>query len=98
MISYRDNRKGINSFILNLFFKLYFRFAYIEFVDKESVENALKLDDSQFRGRQLKVHTTYILFTYTDIQKKPSLFEILLKQDTIFINRFLKYSNNYSFF
>lgn len=30
-------------------------FAYIEFVDKESVENALKLDDSQFRGRQLKV-------------------------------------------
>lgn len=31
------------------------RFAYIEFVDKESVDNALKLDDSVFKGRQLKV-------------------------------------------
>eukprot|EP01038_Epipyxis_sp_PR26KG_P009403 gene9403-12664_t len=30
-------------------------FAYVEFVDKESVDNALKLDDSTFRGRQLKV-------------------------------------------
>lgn len=27
----------------------------MEFVDKESVENALKLDDSTFKGRQLKV-------------------------------------------
>ena len=31
------------------------RFAYIEFVDKSSVENALKLDDTTFLGRQLKV-------------------------------------------
>jgi polyadenylate-binding protein 2 len=30
-------------------------FAYVEFVDKESVENALKLDDTPFKGRQLKV-------------------------------------------
>mmetsp|Transcript_5926 Transcript_5926/g.5308 ORF Transcript_5926/g.5308 Transcript_5926/m.5308 type:complete len:205 (+) Transcript_5926:95-709(+) len=30
-------------------------FAYIEFVDKESVENALKLDESVFKDRQLKV-------------------------------------------
>jgi len=30
-------------------------FAYIEFLDKESVDNALKLDDSTFKGRQLKV-------------------------------------------
>jgi hypothetical protein len=30
-------------------------FAYIEFVEKESVENALKLDDTPFKGRQLKV-------------------------------------------
>mmetsp|Transcript_4483 Transcript_4483/g.8346 ORF Transcript_4483/g.8346 Transcript_4483/m.8346 type:complete len:158 (-) Transcript_4483:126-599(-) len=30
-------------------------FAYIEFVDKASVENALKLDDTTFMGRQLKV-------------------------------------------
>ena len=30
-------------------------FAYIEFVDKPSMENALLLDDSEFRGRKLKV-------------------------------------------
>ena len=30
-------------------------FGYIEFVDKESVENALKMDDTPFKGRQLKV-------------------------------------------
>jgi polyadenylate-binding protein 2 len=30
-------------------------FAYIAFVDKESVANALKLDDTPFKGRQLKV-------------------------------------------
>ena len=31
------------------------RFAYVEFADKSSVENALKLDDSVFKGRQIKV-------------------------------------------
>lgn len=31
------------------------RFAYIEFSNKESVDNALKLDDTHFKGRQLKV-------------------------------------------
>jgi RNA recognition motif-containing protein len=31
------------------------RFAYIEFVDKECVDKAIKLDDSVFKGRQLKV-------------------------------------------
>ncbi len=31
------------------------RFGYIEFADAESVDNALKLDDSMFKGRQLKV-------------------------------------------
>jgi polyadenylate-binding protein 2 len=30
-------------------------FAYIEFVDKVSVENALKLDETPFKGRNLKV-------------------------------------------
>ena len=30
-------------------------FAYIEFVEKAGLENALLLDDSEFRGRKLKV-------------------------------------------
>jgi len=30
-------------------------FAYVEFVEKEGVDNALKLDDTTFKGRQLKV-------------------------------------------
>jgi len=30
-------------------------FAYIEFADKESVQTALALDDSLFRGRQIKI-------------------------------------------
>lgn len=30
-------------------------FAYIEFADKESVQTALQLDESLFRGRQIKV-------------------------------------------
>ncbi|CAE7530957.1 pabpn1-b, partial [Symbiodinium microadriaticum] len=29
-------------------------FAYVEFYDKVSVENALRLDDSTFLGRQIK--------------------------------------------
>ena len=31
------------------------RFAYVEFYDKASVENALRLDDSTFLKRQIKV-------------------------------------------
>lgn len=31
-----------------------FRFAYIEFADKEAVQTALALDESLFRGRQIK--------------------------------------------
>ena len=31
------------------------RFAYVEFVDKASVENALKLDSTPFKGRSLRV-------------------------------------------
>jgi len=30
-------------------------FAYVEFTAKEAVDNALKLNDTEFRGRQLKV-------------------------------------------
>jgi hypothetical protein len=39
------------------------RFAYVEFMDKESVENALKLDDTPFKGRQLKVINSIYIFS-----------------------------------
>lgn len=32
------------------------RFAYIEFADKDAVQTAVGLDESLFRGRQIKVH------------------------------------------
>jgi len=32
-----------------------FRYAYVEFADKDSVPTSLALDDSLFRGRQIKV-------------------------------------------
>ena len=32
-----------------------YRFAYVEFADNSSVENAIKLDDTPFKGRNLKV-------------------------------------------
>ena len=31
------------------------RFAYVEFADKDSVVTAMALDESLFRGRQIKV-------------------------------------------
>lgn len=43
----------INSF--DDFFVSPSRFAYIEFADKESVRTAMALDESLFRGRQIKV-------------------------------------------
>ena len=33
-------------------------FAYVEFSDKDSVSTAMALDDSLFRGRQIKASTT----------------------------------------
>lgn len=36
-------------------FFFFCRFAYIEFADKESVRTAMALDESLFRGRQIKV-------------------------------------------
>lgn len=35
--------------------QIFFSFAYIEFVDKDSVSTASALDESLFRGRQIKV-------------------------------------------
>lgn len=43
------------------------RFAYVEFVDKESVENALKLDDTPFKGRQLKVRRLFKVLIYRKV-------------------------------
>lgn len=37
-------------------------YAYIEFVDKEAAEKALELDESTFRGRQLKVLFFALIF------------------------------------
>lgn len=34
---------------------VFVRYAYIEFQDKEAVENAILLDQSDFRDRKLKV-------------------------------------------
>ena len=36
-------------------------FAYVEFTDKDSVQTAMALDDSLFRGRQIKVNTPSLL-------------------------------------
>lgn len=35
-------------------------FAYIEFADMDSVNTAMAMDDSLFRGRQIKVRYTYL--------------------------------------
>ena len=40
-------------------------FAYVEFSDKDSVSTAMALDDSLFRGRQIKVRVRdYLLTTH----------------------------------
>ena len=40
-------------------------FAYIEFAEKDSVQMAMALDESLFRGRQLKVsHSAFVTLLY----------------------------------
>ena len=56
----RENSTQMTSFYYFISEYDCFRFAYIEFVDKDSVENALKLDESLFKGRQLKVCTVHL--------------------------------------
>lgn len=41
--------------VMKDFLHILYRFAYIEFADKESVENAEALTESLFKGRQIKV-------------------------------------------
>ena len=43
------------------------RFAYIEFIDKSSVTQALDLDDSLFKGRQIKVSQSLMITITTTI-------------------------------
>ena len=50
------------------------RFAYVEFTDADSVKAAVELDESLFRGRQIKV------FNYFLIVFKLSLFRLSLKE------------------
>ena len=57
-------KSGIDFVCLFYFFWLFYSFAYIEFADKESVQLAVGLDESLFRGRQIKVcfnQTSFIL-------------------------------------
>ena len=44
------------------------RFAYIEFADKDSVDNAVSLDDSLFKGRQIKVQFFVLEFKVDRLQ------------------------------
>lgn len=62
MINLADIQKGnadLKFFIKYIYFKLNFmlscRFAYIEFAEKDSVQTAMALDDSLFKGRIIKV-------------------------------------------
>ena len=51
-------------------------FAYVEFTDKDSVDTAMALDDSLFRGRQIKVRkksSNSTLFTYSITMTRFSL-------------------------
>ena len=38
-------------------------FAYVEFTDKDSVQTAMALDDSLFRGRQIKVRSHHYKYS-----------------------------------
>ena len=38
-------------------------FAYVEFTDKDSVQTAMALDDSLFRGRQIKVRSLHYKYS-----------------------------------
>lgn len=53
---------------------LFSRFAYIEFADKESVRTAMALDESLFRGRQIKVRENLLYFAASLFLHKPRPF------------------------
>ena len=50
---------------------MFYRFAYVEFADKDSAKTALALDESLFKGRQLKVGVLCTsTYTYTHTHKQ----------------------------
>jgi polyadenylate-binding protein 2 len=55
---------------------LYFSFAYVEFSDKESTQTALALDDSLFKGRQIKVKIYIYMYVFLIIKN----FQVTLKR------------------
>ena len=84
----------ISSFVWLIWSLSQSRFAYIEFADKDSVTAAVSLDESLFRGRQIKVRFFWndkrrnyfflILFffwffvTFSVIQCKTAVFRLLI--------------------
>jgi RNA recognition motif-containing protein len=63
-INLPDNQKGKEFLPMNVHLTCsIFSFAYVEFADKDSVQTALALDDSLFKGRQIKVNQRKVDFS-----------------------------------
>lgn len=64
-----------NTQVLRVNALLLYRFAYVEFADKDSAKTALALDESLFKGRQLKVCYTksYTHMNYMHILYRTNL-------------------------
>ena len=56
----------------------YSRFAYIEFADRDSVTTGQALDESLFRGRQIKVKTNCVLISMNDLDDGLSHVRLLI--------------------
>jgi len=56
-----DNRWGAQSYIFVVWLNLMLvRYAYIEFKDEDAVTNAVLLDKTEFKGRNLKVIVVFL--------------------------------------
>lgn len=74
----------------------FFRFAYIEFADKESVRTAMALDESLFRGRQIKVRDFFIVLFCFRVEPDLSHWSEQKESDTTL--RGIKDKGNVMFF
>jgi len=63
------------------------RFAYVEFADKDSAQTALALNESLFKGRQLKVCILLFLRSLHALNNKRNLsqFEAVLAMLTDYV-------------